>query len=157
MCTKVFEGNISRTSNAIIVNGRLTNYEFIEIGGQRVMKVQANPLLDTFIKVRDDVGLSCVKVMGGVHKVCAVRESNGRITKMEGSAPIFAAILAFGMWVFLLAFIFMFAVFFMPTALAIVLWLGLPALFAYLHTIGFFKARNAVGDISHKAAPTKEW
>ncbi|MBF6030420.1 hypothetical protein ICY20_21955 [Pseudomonas sp. P115] len=157
MGTKVFEGNISRTSNAIIVNGRLTKYEFIEIGGQRVMKVQADSLLDTFIKVGDDVGLSCVKVMGGVHKVCAVRESDGRITKMEGSVPVLAAIVAFGLWVFLLAFIFMFAVFFMPTALAILLWLGLPALFAYFHTVDYFKARNAFDDVSPKAAPTKEW
>lgn len=157
MGNKVYEGTLSRTSNGVIQNGRYTRYEFIEIGGERVMKVAADNLLDTFINVGDDIGLSCVKVIGGEHKVCAVREPDGRVTKMGLSILVIGAGMAYGCWLFLLAFLFMFAVFAMPTALAVVLWVGLPAVFAYFHTIGFFKARNAFDRISEKPAPAKGW
>ena len=74
---KVFEGVVDRTSQGTITNGRLTSYEFIEIDGQRIMKVQAGNLLNTFIKVGDNIAISCEKGWFGPHKVVAVREPDG--------------------------------------------------------------------------------
>lgn len=87
MSVVILEGEITELSNSCVVNGKVTQYEFVKIGGQRVRKVRADNYLDTFIKVGDVVRLSCTKSMGQ-HVVLAAQESNGEVSQLE-MAPLF--------------------------------------------------------------------
>ena len=144
MGVKVYEGVVTRTSNGTIRNGRLTHYEFIEIGGERVMNVQADNLLDTFITVGDNIAISCQKGWGAGHKVIAVREPDGRITKTELSVFIFASLFMFGCGVVIALIPMIFAFVIIPPILALLLWAGIAGGIAYLTTKDLYKARNAL-------------
>lgn len=92
MAVVILEGEITELSNSCVINGSVTQYEFVKIGGQRVRKVRAENFLDTFIKVGAVVRLACMK-SGGQHVVMAAQESTGEISQMELAAPIFKTML----------------------------------------------------------------
>lgn len=150
MGVKVYEGVVERTSNATITNGRLTRYEFIEIGGQRVMNVQAGNLIDTFINVGDDIAIGCDKSWFGPHKVCAIREPNGRITKENLAAFIIVALIMFGCGMVLALIPMVLAFGFMSPAAVLTVWVGFAAGLAWLVTKNLFKARNALDALPSK-------
>jgi len=102
---KVLEGELTRKSNAKVLNGSMTHYEFIEIGGTRVMNVKADNLIDTFLDIGDNIALSAVKPgLSNSHTLFAVRETSGQITKV-GIAPF----LVMG-WLYLMMFVFVGAI-----------------------------------------------
>jgi hypothetical protein len=116
------------------------------------MKVQASNLLDTFIQVGDNIAISTEKGLGSPHRVCAIREPDGRITKMELSVPITTSVIAFGCWVVLALIPMIFAFAIMSPVAVIALWFSLSAGLAYLLTKDLYKARNAL-DAFSKAEP----
>lgn len=148
MGVKVFEGVVERTSNATVVNGQLTRYEFIEIGGQRIMNVQVGNLLDTFINVGDNIAIACQKGWAAPHKVFAVREPNGHITKVALAVFVFAALLMFGCGVVLALIPMIFAFAFMSPIMVVAVWFAFSAGLSYLITKDYFKARNALDTLS---------
>lgn len=154
MATKIFEGVVERTSQGTVTNGVSTMYEFIEIGGQRVRKVQADNFLDSFINPGDSITISCEKGLGAGHRVLAVKEPNGSISKAAMVPLVVTVVVMFGCALLLLALplVFLFAV--MDPALVIGLWLGCGVLVSWAVTRGSFKARNALDGIAHKATTT---
>lgn len=87
MAVVILEGEITELSNSCVINGTITNYEFIKIGNQRVRKVRAENYLDTFIQTGAVVRLACVKSRG-IHVVMAAQESTGEISQLGISLPI---------------------------------------------------------------------
>jgi hypothetical protein len=155
MAIKIFEGVVGRTSNATASEG-VTTYEFIEIGGQRVMKVQASNLLDTFIQVGDNIAISTEKGLGSPHRVCAVREPDGRVTKMEMSVPVITSVIAFGCLVVVSLIPMFFALAIMSPLASLVLGLSLSVGLTYLLTKDLYKARNALDALSIMAPVSRK-
>lgn len=159
MGIKIFEGVVERLSKGTVSEGVITTYEFIEIGGQRVRHVQADNFLGTFIKPGDRIAIACDKGLGAPHRVRAVREPNGNISKTDKS-PLFVisgVCFGLGLVLSLIPMIFMLALISMEVA--IVLWLVIGLVTAWACTRNMFKARNALDHLSSipKSTPSQGW
>ncbi|OUM22847.1 hypothetical protein B8W72_30920 [Pseudomonas putida] len=100
--------------------------------------------MDTFIKTGDRIALSCDKGIGGPHRVLAVREPSGNISKVELYPLFLLSGFGFGVGLVLsfIPLIFLFA--FMSPGLVIAIWFAFGALSAWGFSGGCYKALNAL-------------
>lgn len=152
---KIYEGVIDRTGNARINSGSNV-YEFIEIGGERINKVEVDDYLDSFICVGDNVALSCFKGWGSPHQVYAVREQNGRINKSHVFPLIVLSVVLFGCTLILTALPMIFVIGIMQSWLPVILWLPGSAWLVFLGMRGHFKARHSLDSFEQKNSPAAE-
>lgn len=147
MAVAILEGTIEETSNAVIFNGSVTNYEFIKIGGVRVRHVRCQNYLDSMIKPGKTVRLSCVKSMGK-HTVYAVQENSGEISKNPIAYALINSTFFIVLWAMLLLFP---AVALLATGYvfgATILFFGGIAFFTWFGTKSHYQARNALDKLA---------
>jgi len=153
MPVKIYSGVLNRTSNGTKYE-YATKYDFIEIGGERLMKVAVSNLMDNFLTVGQEVAISVYKERGANHNICAIRELNGRITK----TPLTSIIGDFVMMLFAVALLSALAIFaslfiFEPTSAKypVMTWVIITTVLPFLIVRGEYKARNGLDSYQPKA------
>lgn len=146
MAVKIYSGTLNRTSSGTVSQYH-TKYDFIEIGGERIMKVAVSNLMDNFLRVGEEIAISVYKERGANNNIHAIREPNGRITK-TGLAEVigntimvlFAAALLSALAIFSTLFIFEPSSIKYPLIAWLIITIGVP----YLVMKGEYKARNGL-------------
>lgn len=143
MGTKILEGLIEELGAGRVLNGNITTYSFIKIGGVRHKNISFDNYLGSFIKIGATVRLS-IKTSFFHNYVYALQESDGTISKLTAMVPIYAVGQVFIFTLLVVGFISFWMYMATYTELASNVFFfgtfGTSALVAY----GQVKARNAL-------------